>query len=701
MLNFRKFFKSVHIRKVFLSFVLVFLIPFVIITSMILQNLFDSFSRQTTQEQLLRTQQAMDDLQDWLTAFDQIVMQLVGDNELARDRLHLYSEQSNLQHRLTLMIVAHTGLKNIWYQLPNDMGFISGNDSLSVSRMNEHRYLDESNTGRTVYERLLNGEKLSLYDRQSLQNSLFYPVFVGNGSGGGQLMIVFELKMQAITDVLENLLGTFPGKVRLRSADGQMLTAIANQYDGEFASPLACTQTISEPYAVWSECRGGMLQGEHVIFTSVAAQQWAIDLISVNNLMGSFQVMQSVTLMLMLVFVLGCLVCLTLTVRLYKPIRSLRDTLSSVNDAADEALVDDYDYIESSIELISTNNRHLRRMLQEHGQKAQEFVASMLFSGRIRSREELQSTYSFCGCTPPHGPYWIVVMDAAAASAKNLEKDGLKTAFVLTAHTHVVMLCTQCDPELLPKKGLGISGPSEDWTDIPLHCARAWFACTMGTVCFDAERCRTTALNGGETLHDAFQTVLAERKPDALREVRQHFSSDNWYVQTCALAALILEWMEECDRVPLDDASLFFIPPKATDAECRNTYDALLSLLDLRLEPEEGENGDMLEQMYQYIARHYDTPDFSIKQMASDFSMSISGLSAYFKNRAGALLSDYITGMKMKKAMQLLEFSNLSIQEVGLAIGYLNVNSFNRRFQQLYDISPKEYRAERLAGKKV
>ena len=57
--------------------------------------------------------------------------------------------------------------------------------------------------------------------------------------------------------------------------------------------------------------------------------------------------------------------------------------------------------------------------------------------------------------------------------------------------------------------------------------------------------------------------------------------------------------------------------------------------------------------------------------------MSISALSSYFKNHAGLLLSDYITEMKMKKAMHLLEFSNLSIQEAGLSIGYLNVTSFS------------------------
>ena len=85
--------------------------------------------------------------------------------------------------------------------------------------------------------------------------------------------------------------------------------------------------------------------------------------------------------------------------------------------------------------------------------------------------------------------------------------------------------------------------------------------------------------------------------------------------------------------------------------------------------------------------------------MASDFSMSISALSSYFKNHTGLLLSDCITEMKMKKAMHLLEFSNLSVQEVGLSIGYLNVTSFIRRFQQVNQMSPKEYRSKQLAKK--
>ena len=103
----------------------------------------------------------------------------------------------------------------------------------------------------------------------------------------------------------------------------------------------------------------------------------------------------------------------------------------------------------------------------------------------------------------------------------------------------------------------------------------------------------------------------------------------------------------------------------------------------------------VLFRMRRYIETHYMESEFSFKNMASDFSMSESGLSNYFKKHCGQSLMDYLTGLRIRQAINLLDNTNISIQDIGALVGYLNPNSFIRRFKQLMQMTPGEYRRSR------
>ena len=207
------------------------------------------------------------------------------------------------------------------------------------------------------------------------------------------------------------------------------------------------------------------------------------------------------------------------------------------------------------------------------------------------------------------------------------------------------------------------------------------------------------ALSAAPACKEAFRIACERGDVSGLLTPAETLELSDLSAYTRALAACLLQHIEVREDVTLDDPSVFHIPSSASASELESDLLALAALLASLIQPDEREEEDLLGQMYHYIAKQFDAPNFSIKQMACDFSMSISALSSYFKSHAGVLLSDYITEMKIKKAMQLLEFSNLSIQEVGLSIGYFNVNSFARRFHQMTNMTPREYRSLHAAPK--
>ena len=63
-----------------------------------------------------------------------------------------------------------------------------------------------------------------------------------------------------------------------------------------------------------------------------------------------------------------------------------------------------------------------------------------------------------------------------------------------------------------------------------------------------------------------------------------------------------------------------------------------------------------------------------------------------FKRRTGMTISDYVTNLKIEKAMDLLRNTNLSTQEIVQEIGNADVSGFIRLFKQKTGMTPSQYR---------
>lgn len=53
---------------------------------------------------------------------------------------------------------------------------------------------------------------------------------------------------------------------------------------------------------------------------------------------------------------------------------------------------------------------------------------------------------------------------------------------------------------------------------------------------------------------------------------------------------------------------------------------------------------------------------------------------------------DYLTGMRVEKAKELLTGSNLKIKEVCERLGYSNINYFIKVFKDATGVTPGDYR---------
>ena len=95
----------------------------------------------------------------------------------------------------------------------------------------------------------------------------------------------------------------------------------------------------------------------------------------------------------------------------------------------------------------------------------------------------------------------------------------------------------------------------------------------------------------------------------------------------------------------------------------------------------------------QLMEGNYCDPDFSIAVLAEHYHISVSRMSVLFKNELNIGFADYLWLLRLEKAKKLLKNSDLPIDEISIAVGYLNTSSFRRKFKKETGLSPSQFRA--------
>jgi transcriptional regulator GlxA family with amidase domain len=88
----------------------------------------------------------------------------------------------------------------------------------------------------------------------------------------------------------------------------------------------------------------------------------------------------------------------------------------------------------------------------------------------------------------------------------------------------------------------------------------------------------------------------------------------------------------------------------------------------------------------------------SVKQMCVLSELNERTFLRRFKKATGEGPLDYLQKMRLEKAKKLLTGSEQTLEQITLAVGYVDVSSFRRLFRQVIGISPTVYR-QRFTGR--
>lgn len=117
------------------------------------------------------------------------------------------------------------------------------------------------------------------------------------------------------------------------------------------------------------------------------------------------------------------------------------------------------------------------------------------------------------------------------------------------------------------------------------------------------------------------------------------------------------------------------------------TYETAVSRLK---ELETGSS--VIKEVKFYIEDNFSREDFSFQDAADHVNLSVPHLSRMFRKEMGVTFIDYLTSVRIRKAIELLHNGELKIYEIAELTGYANQHYFSNVFKKNLGVSPAEYR---------
>ena len=99
----------------------------------------------------------------------------------------------------------------------------------------------------------------------------------------------------------------------------------------------------------------------------------------------------------------------------------------------------------------------------------------------------------------------------------------------------------------------------------------------------------------------------------------------------------------------------------------------------------------IVSEVTTYINNNYQD-DISLFSVAYKFHVSPHHLSRIFKKYIGFTFTEYLNGIRIKEAQELLRKTSIKIQDIAEKVGFRSSTQFGRSFKKISGVSPNTYK---------
>lgn len=115
-------------------------------------------------------------------------------------------------------------------------------------------------------------------------------------------------------------------------------------------------------------------------------------------------------------------------------------------------------------------------------------------------------------------------------------------------------------------------------------------------------------------------------------------------------------------------------------------------IMDYNAHHSDRRQADMMIRAKRFIMDNYANPELTLGRVADFIGLNEKYFSSRFTKEEGMTFINYLTGVRIRKARELMETTDLKIYEISQSVGYNSVEHFTRVFKKLCGVSPGGYR---------
>lgn len=120
----------------------------------------------------------------------------------------------------------------------------------------------------------------------------------------------------------------------------------------------------------------------------------------------------------------------------------------------------------------------------------------------------------------------------------------------------------------------------------------------------------------------------------------------------------------------------------------------IIGVRELGQRPRLSRSSSSMEEARAYLAANFQNPNLMLQDVARAVHMSGSRFSTVFAQETGQTFTEYLTGLRITKAKELLRTSDLRSSQIAFETGYNDAHYFSYLFKKNTGMTPSEYRKQ-------
>lgn len=108
----------------------------------------------------------------------------------------------------------------------------------------------------------------------------------------------------------------------------------------------------------------------------------------------------------------------------------------------------------------------------------------------------------------------------------------------------------------------------------------------------------------------------------------------------------------------------------------------------------------LIQRALEYIEKNMDNTEYAVEELSRDLGMTRMNLYRKLQSITGNTPSDFIKSIRLKRAAQLLQGSQLTMVEVADRVGFSSASYFTKCFKEMFGILPTQYAESHMKDEK-